>query len=167
MKTIKQIADELGVSKTAVRKKIENLGLSGKVQTNGNRILIDDRQESLIKSAFSKIETETENHKPVSEKTETLQLVSGMVSTLTEQLKEKDRQLAEKDKQLEEKDRQIKAVHELLAENQKLLDQQQHLNALTEQKLRLLEQKESQEEEQNQQPEEKQNFWSRLWHKGN
>lgn len=37
MKTIKQIADELGVSKTAVRKKIENLGLSEKVQTNGNR----------------------------------------------------------------------------------------------------------------------------------
>ena len=166
MKTIKQIADELGVSKTAVRKKIENLGLSDKVQTNGNRILIDERQERLIKSAFQKAETETENYKPVSEKTETLQLVSGMVSTLTEQLKEKDRQLAEKDKQLEEKDRQIKAVHELLAENQKLLDQQQHLNALTEQKLRLLEQKEE-EEEQNQQPEEKQNFWSRLWHKGN
>lgn len=30
MKTIKQIADELGVSKTAVRNKIENLGLSEK-----------------------------------------------------------------------------------------------------------------------------------------
>ena len=46
-KTIKQIADELGVSKTAIRKKIENLGLSEKLQTNGNRILIDDKQESL------------------------------------------------------------------------------------------------------------------------
>ena len=32
MKTIKQIADELGVSKTAVRKKIENLGLQSGLQ---------------------------------------------------------------------------------------------------------------------------------------
>ena len=53
MKTIKQIADELGVSKTAVRNKIENLGLSEKMETNGNRIEVNERQERLIKSAFS------------------------------------------------------------------------------------------------------------------
>lgn len=41
MKAIKQIADELGVSKTAVRKKIENLGLRSILQKNGNQFAID------------------------------------------------------------------------------------------------------------------------------
>ncbi len=59
MKTIKQIADELGVSKTAVRKKIENLGLRSGLQKNGNQFAIDENQEKLIKSAFSESEAET------------------------------------------------------------------------------------------------------------
>lgn len=68
MKTIKQIADELGVSKTAVRNKIENLGLSEKMETNGNRIEVNERQERLIKSAFSQKKSKTENVNKVSEK---------------------------------------------------------------------------------------------------
>ena len=88
MKTIKQIADELGVSKTAVRNKIENLGLSEKMETNGNRIEVNERQERLIKSAFSQKKSKTENVNKVSEKTETLRLLSDMISTLTEQLQE-------------------------------------------------------------------------------
>ena len=93
MKTIKQIADELGVSKTAVRNKIENLGLSEKMETNGNRIEVNERQERLIKSAFSQKKSKTENVNKVSEKTETLRLLSDMISTLTEQLQEKDKQI--------------------------------------------------------------------------
>ena len=61
MKTIKQIADELGVSKTAVRKKIENLGLQSSLRKNGNQFAIDEIQEKLIKQAFSGNETETKN----------------------------------------------------------------------------------------------------------
>ena len=83
MKTIKQIADELGVSKTAVRNKIENLGLSEKMETNGNRIEVNERQERLIKSAFSQKKSKTENVNKVSEKTETLRLLSDMISTLS------------------------------------------------------------------------------------
>lgn len=156
-KTIKQIADDLGVSKTAVRKKIENLGFSDKLKTIGNRIAVDERQEALIKSAFLEKEPETGNRKRVSEKPETLQLVSDMVSALKEQLQEKDRQLAEKDKQLD-------ALQNMLAENQRLLDQQQQLNAMAEQRAKLLEQKE--EQTQDKKPEEKETFWSRLLHKG-
>lgn len=89
MKTIKQIADELGVSKTAVRNKIENLGLSEKMETNGNRIEVNERQERLIKSAFSQKKSKTENVNKVSEKTETLRLLSDMISTLTEQLQDR------------------------------------------------------------------------------
>lgn len=147
-KTIKQIAEELGVSKTAVRKKIENLGLSDKVKTDGNRIVIDERQERLIKSTFSQNETKTANSNLVSEKSETLQLLSDMVSTLT-------RQLEEKDKQLDAKDRQIEQLNERLAESQKLVDQQQQLNAIVEQKLSLLEKKEEPPAEQ-----QKKHWWN-------
>ncbi len=95
-KTIREIADELGVSKTAVRKKIENLGLSDSLQTIGNRILVDERQESLIKSAFEKTETENRKQKPVCEN----QLLSDLVSTLQQQLAAKDKQIESQQEQL-------------------------------------------------------------------
>lgn len=137
-KTIKQIADELGVSKTAVRKKIENLGLSEKLQTNGNRIEVNERQERLIKSAFEKKTPQTENRKDVSEKTETLQLVSDMVSVLTEQLEEKD-------KQIESLQNALKSTTEALVAAQESVKAAQFLQANAEQKIKLLEQKEEQE----------------------
>lgn len=106
MKTIKELADEIGVSKTAVRKKIANLGLLEKLQTNGNQFVVDNKQETLIKSAFIK----KANRKPqtkktanqVSENSETLQLVSDLVSTLKEQLQEKDKQIEEQQRSIKE-----------------------------------------------------------------
>lgn len=128
MKTIKQIADELGVSKTAVRKKIANLGLRSSLQVNGNQFLVDETQENLIKSAFLENESRTENRKQVSEKTESLQLVSNIVDVLMEQLKEKDKQ--------------IERLQTELENAQKIISQSQQLHAMTEQKL--LEKKEQQ-----------------------
>lgn len=150
-KTIKQIADELGVSKTAVRKKIENLGVFEKLQTNGNRILIDDKQERLIKSAFSKNKIETRKPKEVSEN----RLLLDLVSTLQKELEVKNEQLKEKDVQLAEKDKQIENA-------QKLADQAQQLQAIAEQKLQLLENKTSIEEE-TETP--KQSWWAKLWNR--
>lgn len=137
-KTIKQIADELGVSKTAVRKKIENLGVSEKLQTNGNRILIDNNQERLIKSAFSNNKTETRKQKQVSDN----QLLLDLVSTLQKELEIKNEQLKEKDIQLAEKDKQIENA-------QKLADQAQQLQAIAENKIKLLEQKQTPSEQEN------------------
>lgn len=122
MKTIKQIADELGVSKTAVRKKIENLGLRSSLQKNGNQFAIDEDQEKLIKSAFSESEMETESE--TSSRTET-ETVSTLVSMLQ--------------KELDAKNEQIEHL-------QKLLDQEQQLRMVTEQKLLLIEEKQEQEE---------------------
>jgi transcriptional antiterminator len=51
-KTIKEIADELGVSKTAVSKQIANLGLRSSLRKNGNQFAIENQQEKLIKMAF-------------------------------------------------------------------------------------------------------------------
>ena len=53
-KTIKEIADELGVSKTAVSKQIANLGLRSSLRKNANQFAIDNQQEKLIKMAFQK-----------------------------------------------------------------------------------------------------------------
>ena len=63
MKTIKELADELGVSKTAVMKKIDNLGLREKLAKNGNRLAIREPEEKLIIEAFSKKESTTANQK--------------------------------------------------------------------------------------------------------
>ena len=62
MKTIKEIAGELGVSKQAVRNQIANLGLQSSLQKNGNQFVIDEDQEALIKQGFSeKLKSENAN----------------------------------------------------------------------------------------------------------
>ena len=126
MKTIKQIAEELGVSKTAVRKKIENLGLQSSLRKNGNQFAIDKIQEKLIKQAFSGNETETKNaNQSQTENHEVSDLVSVLHTTISVLKAE-----------LEAKDRQIEKL-------QMLLDQEQQLHALTAQQIKELpEQKE-------------------------
>ncbi len=52
MKSIRDIADELGVSKTAVNKKIKKLGIKSKLKKNGNQFAIDNHYETLIKAEF-------------------------------------------------------------------------------------------------------------------
>lgn len=104
MKTIKELADELGVSKTAVMKKIDNLGLREKLAKNGNRLAIREPEEKLIIEAFSKKESTTANQKPPTKSTTANFLVGGseeLISSLLEQLKAKDLQLAKKDEQIE------------------------------------------------------------------
>lgn len=141
MKTVKQIADDLGVSKQAVFKKIDNLGLRKRLSKNGNQWLIDECIENTIKSAFLTTSRTTTSSSTGS------QLVDGLVDMLQNELEAKNEQ-----------------INQL----QKLLDQEQQLRMVTEQKLMLLgEKQDDQKADQNQQSEEeaKENFWSRLWHR--
>ena len=96
MKTIRQIADEIGVSKTAVNKQIANLGLRSGLRKNGNQFAIDEHQEALIKQAFSeksqteiKNQTQTENH----EVSDLVCVLQATIDTLQGQLEVKDRQI--------------------------------------------------------------------------
>lgn len=126
MKTIKQIANEMGVSKTAVRKKIENLSLQSSLRKNGNQFAIDEVQERLIKSAFLQNETQTKITNKVCEKTETdFHLLSDLVSTYKQQLEVLNNELDIKNKQIEE-------LNKRLAESQSLLVNQQSLNLIAE-----------------------------------
>ena len=101
MKTIRQIADEIGVSKTAVNKQIANLGLRSGLRKNGNQFAIDEHQEALIKQAFSeKSQTETENQSQTKTQTENHEVgdlvcvLQATIDTLQGQLEVKDRQIA-------------------------------------------------------------------------
>ena len=100
MKTIRQIADEIGVSKTAVNKQIANLGLRSGLRKNGNQFAIDEHQEALIKQAFleksqteianqSQTKTQTENH----EVGDLVCVLQATIDTLQGQLEVKDRQI--------------------------------------------------------------------------
>ena len=148
MKTIKQIADELGVSKTAVRKKIENLGLQSGLQKNGNQFAITEEQENLIKSAFlgkEDVETETKSQTETETKSQTeTETVSALVSMLQ--------------RELEIKNEQIRELNARLAESQKLLDQQQQLNAVSvsQNQNKVLELEAKTEEP-------KERWWQKLW----
>ena len=101
MKTIRQIADEIGVSKTAVNKQIANLGLRSGLRKNGNQFAIDEHQEALIKQAFSeKSQTEIENQSQTKTQTENHEVgdlvcvLQATIDTLQGQLEVKDRQIA-------------------------------------------------------------------------
>ena len=124
--TIKQIADELGVSKTTVRKIIENLGLRSSLRKNGNQFAINENQKNMIKSAFlgDKSETKTQTKTETSSQSQTSE-ISDLVAILKAELRAKDEQ--------------IERLH-------KLLDQEQQLRMVTEQKILQLEDKQNNDE---------------------
>ena len=102
MKTIRELAAESGKSKTAIMKKIENLGLRNSLRKNANQYAVDEEQEILIMQSFAEKKTQTENRKPVGEKPESLQLVGDVISTLKEQLTVKDNLIAEQQRTIRE-----------------------------------------------------------------
>lgn len=127
MKTIRQIADEIGVSKTAVSKQIANLGLRSGLRKNGNQFAIDEHQEALIKQAFfEKSQTEnanqsqTENHE-----------VGDLVCVLQATIDTLQRQLEVKDRQIEQQAKTITRLTDALAAAQQTAAAAQALHAGT------------------------------------
>jgi len=118
MKTIKQIADEIGVSKTAVRKKMTNEVKTKFAETVSGVIYISEQGESLIKSAFNKEQPQTKfsgvSENQTANQAETVSGVSSTVSTLISmlqtELEMKNKELETKNKQLEVKDKQIEEL---------------------------------------------------------
>ena len=113
-KTIKELADELGVSKQTIRNKIDKDFREKFVQTikikGNNTLVINNTGYSLLKKTLQNDTAQTK-----------------LICFLEEQLDKKEQQLSVKDKQLENKDTQISQM-------QNLLDQQQRL-ALQDKKL--------------------------------
>lgn len=131
MKTIRQIADEIGVSKTAVNKQIANLGLRSGLRKNGNLFAIDEHQEALIKQAFSeKSQTEIENQSQTKTQTENHE-VGDLVCVLQATIDTLQGQLEVKDRQIEQQAQTITRLTDALAAAQQTAVAAQALHAGT------------------------------------
>lgn len=102
--SVKDLAEQIGVSKQAITDKIKKLGLQSDLTRQGNRFVINENQATLIKSAFQgKGQAQTTSNFTKQND----DLLYELVKTLQQQLAEKDNQLAEKDRQIAQKDKQI------------------------------------------------------------
>lgn len=113
MKTIRQIANEIGVSKQAVRDKIDKLGLQSSLRKIGNRFTIESNAEIQIKSAFSYQNDEIENDN----QSETL---TDLVSILKAELDIKNKQIADLSAALVAAQEQAATAHQSLLAEQAL-----------------------------------------------
>lgn len=151
MKTIREFADEIGVSRQAVYKKIKEVGLDGKLTKSDNRLTISLQQENLLKSAFN-IQTEDDYVNQVDSS------VNQSDNQFTDVLLE----------QLRTKDEQIRILQKALSDAQKNLDQEQTLHLSTQKKLNqflmIEEKKEEPKEKENIEVEQSQtkSFW-KFW----
>lgn len=133
--TIKQLADELGVSKTAINKKVNENFKRKHFKKNGNRFVIDIDGQKAIKQMFNS--SSDEKRKPDIDKigkneNQKVSEVSDLVCVLKERLSISDEQNNKKDIQIEKL--------------QKLLDQQQILTLQANKKIEELELKNESDE---------------------
>lgn len=118
--SIKDIADELGVSKTAIRKRMTDEFRKTRTEKQGNKILITDQGVAELKEQFQAsgiTEADTIEDSQDDLAHQELGVLSDQLTTQADQLKEKDRQIAE--------------LHKLLDQSQQLqLDVQKRLQQL-------------------------------------
>ena len=158
MKTIRQIADEIGVSKQAVFKKIKHEPLSTSLQgltaTVDGRLMVEVDGEKLIKQAFSEIIPSTKNEEKTAE-------VDGVVSVLQATIDTLQGQLEVKDRQLEQQVQTITRLTDALAAAQQTAAAAQALHAGTIQQQLLTE--EAGADQKGQEPEQKRSWFSKLF----
>lgn len=146
MKTIRQIADEIGVSKQAVFKKIKreplSTSLQGLMTTVDGRLMIEVDGEKLIKQAFSEIVPSTIDNQltgavdglvdaPSTKKEEKAAEVDGVISVLQATIDTLQGQLEVKDRQIEQQAQTITRLTDALDAAQQTAAAAQALHAGT------------------------------------
>ena len=146
MKTIRQIADEIGVSKQAVFKKIKREPLSTSLQgftaTVDGRLMVSVDGEKLIKQAFSEIAPSTTDNQltgavdglvdaPSTKNAEKTAEVDGVISVLQATIDTLQGQLEVKDRQIEQQAQTITRLTDALAAAQQTAAAAQALHAGT------------------------------------
>ncbi|MDM7547758.1 hypothetical protein QUD52_12115 [Lactococcus lactis] len=125
LKTIKELADELGVSKSYIDKIIRILKLHTKLDKVGNKYVISKTQEKSIKDRLLSSESTTKSHTKSTTKTHTE--VDFEVDFLKEEIlylrKSHDKQLTNKDKQIETLSNLLDQQQRLALQDKKLLDE--------------------------------------------
>lgn len=131
LKTIRELADELGVSKQAIQYHIKSLTNKSRQTNDKGIVVLSVDEQSFIRGKVdkqtNKKETNKQTNRRQTDKQEEWDINQYLRSEIEEIKKNRDKQLAVKDKQLENKDLQINQM-------QNLLDQQQRL-ALQDKKL--------------------------------
>lgn len=132
MKTVRQIADELGVSKQAVFKKMKREPLStslrGLTSTVDGRLTVSVDGEKLIKQAFS-AGTPSTNHQPVDGQVDGP--VDGLIAVLQATIDTLQGQLEVKDRQIEQQAQTITRLSDALVAAQQTAAAAQALHAGT------------------------------------
>ena len=146
MKTIRQIADEIGVSKQAVFKKIKreplSTSLKGLTATVDGRLMVEVDGEKLIKQAFSEIAPSTTDNQltgavdglvdaPSTKNAEKTAEVDGVISVLQATIDTLQGQLEVKDRQIEQQAQTITRLTDALAAAQQTAAAAQALHAGT------------------------------------
>ena len=139
MKTIREIADEIGVSKQAVFKKIKREPLStslrGLTSTVDGRLMVSVDGETLVKSAFLPQAPSTD-HQPVDGVVDGLvdapsTEVDGLISVLQATIDTLQGQLEVKDRQIEQQAQTITRLSDALVAAQQTAAAAQALHAGT------------------------------------
>ncbi len=139
MKTVRQIADELGVSKQAVFKKMKREPLStslrGLTSTVDGRLMVSVDGETLVKSAFLPQAPSTD-HQPVDGVVDGLvdapsTEVDGLISVLQATIDTLQGQLEVKDRQIEQQAQTITRLSDALVAAQQTAAAAQALHAGT------------------------------------
>lgn len=148
--TIKEIADDLKVTKQAIRKRVDNLDSKLVAKgVDGKTILISAKGVELLKNkAINRVSTDSTNNDTNvntnidTNNVDTIKLLQNTLDTLKDQLKQKDEQIKELNK---------------------ALDQEQKLHAMTQQKVLELEEKKADVEEPPQKKEPKVSIWKKIF----
>ena len=132
MKTIREIADEIGVSKQAVFKKIKreplSTSLQGLTSTVDGRLTVSVDGEKLIKQAFSQEKPST-SYQPVDGMVDGQ--VDGMIAVLQATIDTLQGQLEVKDRQIEQQAQTITRLSDALVAAQQTTAAAQALHAGT------------------------------------
>lgn len=121
VKTIKQLADELGVSKQTIQYHYQRLPTKDQQKDSQGKNLISPLAENIIKDRVSKPLLAKNHQNDSKEPTKTSKEDNDLIATLRREVRDLK---SERDKQLATKDRQIDRLT-------KLIDQQQQLQLTT------------------------------------
>lgn len=109
--TIKDLAEQVGVSKQAISDKIKKLGLQNDLTRKGNRFVLNESQANLIKSAFQQTRQAQTQSNFTNQNTD---LLYDIVKTLQFELETKNKQieyLQEENRRLSNTIAQSQALH--------------------------------------------------------
>ena len=125
LRSIEEVAIQLGVSKTSIYNKIKLKNYKDKVVKKQGKSMVDEELFNLIKDSL-KVENEVENQKNKKSANEEIAMDRDDIFNLNQRLNlELIEQLKEKDKQIAELQRLLGESQKLIENNQILLKQQQ------------------------------------------